>query len=407
MKTLFLHQNFPGQFRHWAPAMRQAGHSVRALTVHGQALPGVETFRYTPPLQSPAPGWTQEFDTKVTRGAAALQAMQAMHQSGWHPDLVIAHPSWGEALFVKDLWPKAKLLCFLEFYYQAQGHDVGFDPEFGTLDLAAKARLRLKNATHLLALEAMDHGLTPTHWQRSTLPSDWQERVQVVFDGIDTDRVRPDPAARLRLHNAKDQERTVAAGDEVLTYVARNLEPYRGYHQFMRALPQIQQQRPQAVTLIVGGHGTSYGPRPPEGRLWKDIFLDEVRERIDLSRVFFLGPLGYEQYLRVLQVSACHVYLTYPFVLSWSCMEALSAGCVVVGSRTPPVEEMIDDGVNGLLVDFFDPAGLADKVCDVLSQPHRYRPLRERARSRIAQAYDLKRHSLPQQLALAEQLVRE
>jgi glycosyltransferase involved in cell wall biosynthesis len=251
----------------------------------------------------------------------------------------------------------------------------------------------------LLTLDAMDWGICPTEFQRRTLPHAYHERISVVFDGIDTHVVRPDTAATVTVDG-----RTLHAGDEVITFVNRNLEPYRGYHIFMRALPKILERRPGAVALVVGGEQVSYGAPAPAGKTWKQIFFDEVKERLDVSRVHFLGKLPYAQYLALLQISRCHVYLTYPFVLGWSCIEAMSAGCLVVGSRTPPVEEVIGHEKNGLLVDFFDVAGLADTVVEALGRPHHHIALRAAARRTVIERYDLKSICLPQQIALIERL---
>ena len=411
MRFLFIHQNFPGQFRHLAPALAAQGHQVKALAITGQALGAVELVNYKP-QRGTSPNihpWVSEFETKVIRGEACAYAMVGLREEGFEPDLIVAHPGWGESLFAKDVWPRAKLLSFLEFYYATRGSDVGFDAEFAKSGLQEDARLRLKNANNLLALEASDWGLCPTLWQRQTLPAMFQDRVSVIFDGIDTDLVRPDPAARLSVGKADAPEQArweLKPGDEVITFVNRNLEPYRGYHVFMRALPSILAQRPKARVLIVGGDGVSYGAKPADAPSWKKRFLDEVADRLDLGRVHFLGNVPYASYLSLLRVSACHVYLTYPFVLSWSCIESLSAGCLVVGSKTPPVMEAIRHGDNGLLVDFFDVDGLADTVVDVLSNPTRWAPLRSRARALAIERYDLKRVCLPQQLRLLNSLAR-
>ncbi len=404
MKLLFVHQNFPGQFKHLAPHFARAGHTVKALAIDGAGLPGIETHRYKPgrATSRDAHPWAQEFETKVIRGEACAAAAQQLKAAGFTPDVIVANPGWGESLFLKDVWPRAKMLALIEFFYAARGLDFDFDAEFVREDLARNARLRAKNAHLLMALADMDWGVSPTEFQRSTVPAAYRDKISVIFDGIDTGVVRPDAGASVTVNGS-----TLRAGDEVLTFVNRNLEPYRGYHVFMRALPEILPLRPNAVALIVGGDGVSYGAAAPEGKTWKQIFFDEVQNQLDPSRVFFLGRLPYVDYLRVLQVSACHVYLTYPFVLGWSCIEALAAGCLVVGSRTPPVEEAIEHGRNGLLVDFFDTAALAGTVVQSLAQPARYTPLRAQARASAVERYDLATVCLPRQAQLVERLGSE
>lgn len=404
MNLLFVHQNFPGQFKHLAPHLARAGHTVKALAIDGSGLPGVTTHRYKPgrATSREAHPWAQEFETKVIRGEACALAAQQLKAQGFTPDVIVANPGWGESLFLKDVWPRAKMLALIEFYYAARGLDFDFDPEFFREDLARNARLRAKNAHLLMALQDMDWGVSPAVFQRSTVPAAYRGKISVVFDGIDTNVVRPDAGASVTVNG-----RALRAGDEVLSFVNRNLEPYRGYHVFMRALPEILRRRPNAVALIVGGDGVSYGASAPEGKTWKQIFFDEVKHRLDASRVFFPGRLPYADYLRVLQVSACHVYLTYPFVLGWSCIEALAAGCLVVGSRTPPVEEAIEHDRNGLLVDFFDTAALAGTVAECLAQPGRYAPLRAQARASAVERYDLATVCLPRQVRLVERLGSE
>ena len=403
MKLLFVHQNFPGQFKHLAPALAAAGHEVRAMAIGGAGLPQIPMVRY-----QIARGSTRdihplaaEFETKLIRADACAGAAWRMKQAGYTPNVIVANPGWGESLFLKDVWPEARLLALLEFFYATRGLDVNFDPEFPVSDVGNAARVRVKNAHLLLTLDAMDWGISPTHFQHSTLPPVYRDRVSVVFDGIDTQIVRPDAAGTLALPG-----KTLRAGDEVLTFVNRNLEPYRGYHRFMRALPRILRERPDATVLIVGADDVSYGAKAPEGKTWKQIFLDEVHSDIapDLDRVHFLGRIPYDAYLKVLQVSRCHVYLTYPFVLGWSCIEAMSAGCLVVGSATAPVQEVITHGHNGLLVDFFDGDALAGTVVDALAQPEKYAPLRAAARATAVERYDLATICLPQQVQLIERL---
>jgi len=180
------------------------------------------------------------------------------------------------------------------------------------------------------------------------------------------------------------------------------MEPYRGFHVFMRALPEIQRRRPKSITLIVGGDEVSYGKRLATGESWRQRMLAEVGSRLDMERVRFVGRIAYPEFVAMLQVSAVHVYLTYPFVLSWSMLEAMAAGCAVVASATAPVEEVIRDGDNGLLVDFFSAAGIAEAVDRVLADPDRMAGMRARARETVVAGYDLRSVCLPQQMALVD-----
>lgn len=398
-KFLFIHQNFPGQFVHMAAALARQGHEVVALGIRGRELPGVRFIRYAPkpPEHMSQVELVRDFETKVLRGVACATAMERLRKDGFVPGTIVAHPGWGEAMFCKDVWPQARVITFGEFFYSASGADHNFDPEFSSDSVWSRARLRIKNTVHLHALEAADAGYTPTHWQLAQIPVRYRDKFKVIFDGIDTNLVRPDPSAtiHLRRDNLK-----VVHGDEVITFVNRNLEPYRGFHVFMRALPDILRRRPRARCLLIGGDDVSYGAHPPTGRGWREILLKEVGAQLPMDRVHFLGRLPYDDYLRVLQVSACHVYLTYPFVLSWSCIEAMSAGCVVVASGTHPVREVITHGVDGMLFDFFDRRALTDQVVDVLSEPAKYVQLRLAARVKVQECYDLQSICLPQQMEL-------
>jgi glycosyltransferase involved in cell wall biosynthesis len=404
---LFIHQNFPGQFRHLAYALAIVGHDVHALAITGQALPKVKLHSYRPARGSSSSihPLASEFETKVIRGEACANAMLRLKSNGLTPDLVIAHPGWGEALFVKDVWKDVRLLSFLEFYYAADGTDVGFDPEFSKHGLLEDARLRVKNANNLLALEASDFGLSPTNWQKLSHPKWMHDRINVIFDGVDCDVLKPDNSARLTLKKESGESFLISKNGENITFVNRNLEPYRGYHIFMRALPRILASRPNARVLIVGGDGVSYGAKAPEGKTWKQIFLDEVKSDIDLNRVHFLGNIQYPLFIQLLQLSSCHVYLTYPFVLSWSCIEALASGCIVIGSKTGPVIEAIEHNVNGILVDFFDYSSLADHVIDVLKDQDQFTSIRHNARTSARERYDLRSVCLPKQLKMIESIL--
>jgi glycosyltransferase involved in cell wall biosynthesis len=328
------------------------------------------------------------------------RATAELARQGFVPDLVCLHPSWGEGLFLREILPAARIINYYEFYYRAHGSDVGFDQEFQRITADERGRLRIRNSVHLLSLEDADWGWSPTQWQASQFPPQFLPGISVIHDGIDTGRARPDSEARFQVEG-----RVFSAGDRVVTYVARNLEPYRGFHVFMRALPAILALHADVHVVIVGADGVSYGKPPMVGENWRQALLAEVGNVIDHSRIHFVGRIPYDRYLSLLQVSNAHVYLTYPFVLSWSMLEAMAAGCAVVASRTAPVEEVIEDGKNGLLFDFFSPAALAETVGRVLDDPLLRRRLGEAARTAIVEGYDLQSICLPRQLAMVDSVL--
>ena len=402
MNILFIHQNFPGQFKFLAPALVQQGHAVVAMTMQktevkqwqGVKLETYSASRGSTPNVHP---WVSDFETKTIRAEACFRSALEMKTNGFTPDLIIAHPGWGESLFLKDVWPNARLGIYCEFYYHPDEADVGFDPEFPSKDVGDVCRLRLKNLNNLLHFDVVDAGISPTHWQASTFPEPFRSKIAVVHDGIDTEAVAPNPNVSLTLNG----DINLTRADEVITFVNRNLEPYRGYHIFMRALPELLKRRPQARVLIVGGDDVSYGARPEEGKKWKDIFAAEVRPQIsdtDWARVHFLGHIQYQHFIALLQLSTVHVYLTYPFVLSWSLLEAMSVGCAIVASDTQPLREAIAHNDTGRLVNFFDVAGLVNEVCALLDDPTARAKLGANARAFAQDNYDLKTVCLPKQL---------
>jgi glycosyltransferase involved in cell wall biosynthesis len=269
----------------------------------------------------------------------------------------------------------------------------------------AMCKLRLRNASQLLQLQAADVVIAPTHWQASTFPKAYQDRIHVIHDGIDTQALAPGTHTRVQLPNGQQ----VQTGDEVVTFVSRNLEPYRGYHSFMRALPALLRKRPNAQVLIIGGDSVGYGQAAPAGQTWKHIFANEMLPQLTATqraRVHFLGKLPYASYLAVMRVCAVHVYLTYPFVLSWSLLEAMSLGCAIVGSDTPPVREVISHGNTGHLVDFFDPAALAHAIAQLLADPSARQQLGQSAHALVRQRYDLNSVCMPQHMQWMERLLQ-
>ncbi len=349
--------------------------------------------------------WVADFETKTIRAEACYRMALKMKAAGFTPDVIIAHHGWGESMFLKEVWPNARLGLYCEFFYRPHGADVGFDPEFPSKDEGDVCRLKLKNLNNLVHFEIADAGLSPTAFQADTFPDRFRQKITVVHDGIDTQAVRPDPQVVF----SREGIPAFTRADEVITFVNRDLEPHRGYHTFMRALPEILQRQPNARILIVGGNEISYGAKPPGGKSWKDIFIEEVRPRIadsDWARVHFLGKIPYPDFLKLLQVSTVHVYLTYPFVLSWSLLEAMSSGCAIVGSDTAPVREVITHDQTGRLVDFFDPKGLANEVCNLLADPVARERLGKAAREFACAGYDLKTVCLPRQMAWVNSLVK-
>jgi glycosyltransferase involved in cell wall biosynthesis len=400
VKILFVHQNMPGQFRSLAPLLaRDPANKVAFITRREDIeLSGVRRLSYRP-LRAPSASthrYVQPLEGQVLAGQQVARMCQELGREGFIPDVMVAHPGWGEALFLKDVFPGSPLLSYCEFYYRATGSDVDFGAEAPpSLDTAC--RLRMRNSHLLAGLESCDAGVSPTHWQKMQHPRPFHDKIEVIFDGIDTSVVRPNPAARFRLPNGRELDRD----SEVITYVARNLEPYRGFPSFVRAIPGILRRRPNAQIVIVGGDEVSYGQPPAGGGTWREVMAREVP--LDPARVHYVGRIPYARYLSLLQVSSVHVYLTVPFVLSWSVLEALAAGCLVVASATPPVQEVIEDGRNGILTDFFSPDRIAEAVAGALDSGPQGEAMRVQARETVLASYDLAR-CLPRQIRLLETL---
>ncbi len=405
MNYLFIHQNFPGQYRYIVEHLvKQGGHQIYFVTQpNDNSMPGVYKVTYPKDARGfiNCHAYSVELDRAISTGAAAAEGCRRLRDQGFHPDLIVGHSGWGETLFIKDVFPDVPLLANFEFYYHPRGTDVDFDPEFASI-FNDPSFLRSRNGVSLMAFQSADWGHSATHWQRSLHPAEMQSRISVIHEGVDTDTVCPNPGATFTLPSSK---RRLTGQDEILTYVARNLEPYRGFHVFMRALPQLMRRRRNLRVIIVGGDEVSYGARPPPLSTYRAMMLEEVGGCIDLKRVHFLGQIDYKSYLQLLQISSAHVYLTYPFVLSWSFVEAMAAGCLVIGSATPPVLEVLKDSENGLTVDFFAVRELAETIDAALAERKKMQPLREAARATAVAQYDLKRVLLPRWMDLFEDLL--
>ncbi len=367
MKFVFVHQNFPGQFLHIVQHLAKSKqHEIVFISEPSENnIPGVRKVPYLRPPGARVETHVaaRELDGGVRRAEVVARMAANLKALGLEADIIIGHHGWGEMLNLRDVWPDAAMLGYMEFYYHPDRFDVGFDPEF-PIERSDFPRIRAKNAINHIALNLGGAGQTPTQYQLSTYP-DWaQKTINLLWEGVHLDRCKPDPVARRATLKVGDL--MVRPGDRLVTYVARDLEPYRGFHLMMRTLPHLLRARKDIKVVLVGGDGISYGTGPAQGGTWREAMMAEVGSQIDLKRIAFPGRVDYATYLSLMQRSDAHIYLTYPFVASWSLREALAMGCAVIGSDCETVSEFVTHGQNGLLASFFDPKGLADTVLSVL-----------------------------------------
>lgn len=386
MRFLFVHQNFPGQFLHVVRHLVKAQqHDIVFISENNDnIINGVRKVPYAKPLPAAAETHVaaRELDGAVRRADAAGRTAANLKLLGYEPDIVIGHHGWGEMLNMRDVWPKVPMLGYLEFYYQPLGIDVGFDPEFPT-GVDDFPRIRAKNAVNHIALNLDAEGQSPTEWQISTYPEWARKRINLLWEGVDLDICKPNPKVRRAPLTLGGM--TIEPSDKLITYVSRDLEPYRGFPLMMRAIPHLLRARKDIKIVMIGGDGVSYGNAPAQGGTWRDLMLKEIGVGFDPSRAVFPGRVPYDVYLSVMQRSDAHIYLTYPFVASWSLREALAIGCAIVGSDSQPVREFITHGENGLLASFFDPPALAKAAVELIEDSELNRRLRQNAR-RYAEA---------------------
>lgn len=384
MRILFVHHYFPGQFQRIARHYLASGqHEIIAFhrgLRDGRAMPlidGIRTLEYGQEVKPDRPSDHVLYEPEQFIREAASMGFRAeeLKAEGWLPDLIYSHTGWGTGAFLRDVFPEAKFVKYCEWFYNNSA-DSG---EFLRSDRPFISRLAtsLMNIPALADLMRADLMIAPTAWQRSQFPAHIRDAIRIVPDGIDTDLFRPDPDATFTTQAG----RTFRPGDRVVTYVARGADPFRGFKQFIEALAIVQAHDPAAEAIIVGDRTVYYDG---QGNGTEEHFHAVMAgARIDPARTHFTGALPYETYRKVLQVSAAHAYLTVPFVLSWSMLEALSAGCAIVGSDTAPVREFVTHGENGLLADFFDPRAFAAHLSTALAGGPAIDRLRQNARQTI------------------------
>jgi len=406
MKLLFIHQNYPGQYREllrWLAA--QGGHEIVFLTQRKDVGPAdnIRIYSYTPHHKAGEGAYalTRYLEDCHGAGYAVALACRKLEAEGFRPDIVIGHVGWGELTFLKQVWPDVPLLGYFEYFYLSQGGVIGFDPEYPPHE-GSEFVMHARNALNYMNIATCDRGQTATHWQHQTFPPEMREKIYVCHDGIRTDRLSADPNVSLSLGRL---DRPLTREDEIFTYVSRNMEPTRGFHKFARALPEILDARPQARVLIVGGNGTSYGRASTATGGYRGEMEAELGDRLDWSRVHFLGRLPYDDYVRVTRIGRCAIHLSYPFVLSWSLLESMAMEAVMVASDTAPIREVIEHGKTGLLVDFHDHSALAAQVIEVLERPDDFAHIGKAARAHVVENYDFHKVTLPRHIAEINALV--
>lgn len=403
-RILFVHNNFPGQFGALSQELVRRGDLTRAIgsrTARDVGDTKVERWAIDRPSTPGLLPLATRVEADMIRGRVAAQAALRLRDEGFTPDLIIGHPGWGETLFLKEVFPNAKQILHAEFFYRSTGADTGFDPAFERPQAEHGFRTHAKNAGMALAYVEAEQLVAPTPFQAGLLPSILRDRCNIIHEGIDTDAIRPRDNPVLTFKSGRKIDRSTP----IITLINRTLEPLRGFNVFMRALPAVMKAVPTARVIVIGKDGSaSYGPSAPKGSTWKSVMLHELKGQVDLGRIHFTGHLPHDMMLNVLAVSAAHVYYTYPFVLSWSLIEAMASGCNIIASDTAPVRDALEDGISATLLDFFDVAALSKALISACEHPERYAPLREAARKVAVERYDKATVCMPAWLNLIDQV---
>lgn len=399
MNILFLHRNFPAQFRHISAALAQdPNNKVFFITNNDKLnLPNINKVVYKLKREVPenCHRYLKFTEESIIHAQSTAEAALALKEKGFKPDIIFGH-TWGQTMFMKDVYPDVPLLCYFEWFYQAEGGDIGFDGK--KLNVDELAKLRCKNSHLLVDLYTCDAGLSPTQFQKNQFPKEFHDKIKVLHDGVDTDFCKPDNDAKFII---KDKNLTLTKEDEVITYATRGMEAYRGFPEFMRAANKLLKKRSNLHVVIGGEDRVCYGPQIM-GTTYKELMLKELPD-LDMNRIHFVGGLPFNEYVNLLQISSAHVYLTYPFVLSWSALDAMACGCCIIASNTKPVTEFMTDNYNALLFDFFNVDEQVEKIEYALDNKDKIQELRHNARKTIVDKYALK-DLLPQHIEYVKQL---
>lgn len=394
-RILFVHQNFPGQFPHIADGAVKAGYKVAAITgPTGKKRPGVDVRQWklsrgtTKGIYEPA----IRAEADLLRAEAAAQIAVQLKADGFIPDLIIGHPGWGETLHLGEVFPGVPQILFGEFFYRSHGADVGFDTEFEQRTIENDFKTNAKNAGMALAYAMADTIVCPTPFQAGTFPKGFASSIRILHEGVDIAHSARKQGARLRMPNGTELD----GSTPVITFINRNFERLRGFHIFMRALPDFLAARPDAHVILIGGDdGKGYGGQLENGETWKSKMLAEVGDRLDMTRVHFTGRVTHPQMIAALSMSWAHVYYTYPFVLSWSLVEAMACECLILGSDTGPVRDAIIASENGILNDFFDVRALSEAMTQACETPEGFSGMRRKARETALELFDRETVGVP------------
>lgn len=385
MNILFLHRNFPAQFRYIAPFLASNPNNNVVFVTNNKTVnfPNIKKIVYELKREIPKDchGYLRFYEEAIIHGQAVAEELIKLKNQGFQPDIIYGH-SWGQTLFVKDIFPEVPVLCYFEWFYNAVGGDIGFDGK--TLSVDELAKLRIKNSHILIDLYSCDAGISPTKFQAKQFPKEFQHKIKVLHDGIDTDFCKPDENAKFYL---KEKGLTLTKRDEVITYATRGMEAYRGFPEFMQAVSILLKKRSNLQVVIAGEDRVCYGAKL-SGTTYKKMMLEKLD--LDLDRVHFVGSLPFNEYVNLLQISSAHVYLTYPFVCSWSLLDSMSCGCPIVASATEPVMEFIENEKEGLLFNFYNIKEQVEKIEFALENKDYMQKLRENARFKIEEQYALK-----------------